>query len=109
LRPEALEPRRERHKNVLIFTSDLNRLDPPGVDHRHPGIVDFFDLDSINRHQLQGRLEQLAAADKNRIRLTRPIFLQSDVEDGALGRREHQITFLNTDRQIFRRVFAGHP
>jgi hypothetical protein len=54
------------------------------------GIVDSLDLES------------------DRIRLTRPILLKSDIENLALGLWEHEIALLHADGQIFGRVLAGH-
>jgi hypothetical protein len=45
------------------------------------------------------------AAHENGLRLPRPIFLQSGVEDSALGLGEHKVAFLHTGRQICHAVW----
>ncbi len=92
----------------MVLAHDLHGLNPSGITRDGLVVRDLFDLKAVARHQLQGRFEQFDAANHDRIRLTRPIFLQSRIEDGALGCGKHEIAFLNADRQIIRGIFAGH-
>jgi hypothetical protein len=59
-------------------------------------------------HQTQRRFEQLFTSYQDRLRLTGSIFLETDVEDVALGIGQHEIAFLDTGRERFRESLSDH-